>query len=102
MGKQKQLDGSVVAFKKTKHEDLIEAGKNQKPMPEIYLNPPKQPQGKKAGQLTPEQLEHFFDKVRYEIIRLWNDVCEYKNWSRPISSFIKFTIQLIEKHFQLN
>ena len=33
--------------------------------PEVFTVPPPQPEAKKPGQLTPEQLKHFFEKVQY-------------------------------------
>lgn len=35
----------------------------QDPRPDVYTQKPSQPKEKKPGQLTPEQLDHFFDKV---------------------------------------
>ena len=63
MTKQKLDSVGPVKEKKPKYEDLMELWKTQKPMPEIYTVPPKQPQEKKVGQLTSEQLKQFFEKV---------------------------------------
>ena len=38
--------------------------------PEVFNIPPPQPEAKKPGQLTPEQLQHFFEKV-HSLVFLW-------------------------------
>ena len=46
-----------------KFVDLKELSARQNAFPEIYTIPPQQPSSKKVGQLTEQQLNHFFEKV---------------------------------------
>ena len=65
MSKKKSTDAiDEVERKKGKYDDLKEISAKQAPLPEIYTVPPQQPTDKKVGQLTDEQLKHFFEKVR--------------------------------------
>ena len=65
MSKKKSSTDSEIADKRRKHDDLKEISAKQKPMPEIYTIPPKQPKEEKPGQLTDIQLQQFFNKVTF-------------------------------------
>ena len=65
MTKKKSSCGSEVAEKKGKYDDLKELSAKQKPLPDIYVVPPKQPKDNKVGQLTDEQLKQFFENVSF-------------------------------------
>ena len=70
MGKQKLECKDEIDHKKIRRNSLREISVNQKPMPEVYLIQPKQPTVNKPGQLTDEQLTHFFEKVSFVIFKL--------------------------------
>ncbi|XP_076801270.1 uncharacterized protein LOC143445823 [Clavelina lepadiformis] len=62
-GKRK-LEEESENVKKTNKHAKAEDKENveQKPMPDVYVVAPPQPHVKKVGQLTSEQLKHYFDK----------------------------------------